>query len=441
MKGKVGKRIVRWAIFLSVFLGLFWLCNRVLVLKREDGITSIQNYYAQEKNTVDVLFLGTSHAGTNIDLETLWDEYGISAYSLWGSKQPFWNSYYFLLEALKSQHPNVVILDVYSVTYGEEYSDEARQVTNTAGMKFNWNRWKAAQVTAPKEKWVYLMLGLPHYHTRYRELDKEDFHHFPWTKGLSNKKGGSVRYGSYWVIDTNYQPTKGMEPLLPKEESYLRKIIDTCENQNIPLILVLTPTEHEEGAQQKINAVQQIAKERNVPFFDMNVMEELGIETQDYSIDNSHLNTYGARKVAHFFGNLLKRDYDIEDHRGDIHYQSWDNYARESNHTFLSMITEWHDYQNEIKRNGYQSIVFKGNEEEISYRYESLKDMDDILIDMLDHEVHLQGDEEVEVFIDGTWITNHHPGEWMVITYDEDVQEVIDIAVFGFEGEFLFRIE
>ena len=85
MSNRYWKRILNIVLFLALSVSLFWLGNRTLIMKREDGIVTMQNFYAQEDNTVDVLILGSSHAGTNIDLETLWNEYGYSAYSLWGS--------------------------------------------------------------------------------------------------------------------------------------------------------------------------------------------------------------------------------------------------------------------------------------------------------------------------------------------------------------------
>lgn len=143
------KRIICGILAMLLLGGSYWYINEVLLIKRNDGITTMKDFYAQEPNTVDILLLGSSHSGMNLDVQTFWTEYGYSSYALWGSIQPFWNTYHFLVEALKTQNPSVVILDTYAATRGEEYSDDARQVTNISGMKFSKNKLEAIQVSAP----------------------------------------------------------------------------------------------------------------------------------------------------------------------------------------------------------------------------------------------------------------------------------------------------
>lgn len=45
----------------------------------------------------------------------------------------------------------------------------------------------------------------------------------------------------------------------------------------------------------------------------------------DYSVDTYdgglHLNLTGAEKLSKFFGKILKEEYDLTDHRGDVLYE------------------------------------------------------------------------------------------------------------------------
>ena len=189
------KRIISIFVFLTILASLLYYINGVLLIKRNDGLTPMQNFYVQEENTIDVLLLGSSHTGMNLDTEVLWNEYGISSYALWGSMQPFWNTYYFLMEALKTQTPKVIILDVYAATFDFEYSDEARQLTNVGGMNLSLNKWNAIKASAPRERWFDLLTGFPLYHSRYNEITQDDFQHFPWSENLIDNKGTSYRYG------------------------------------------------------------------------------------------------------------------------------------------------------------------------------------------------------------------------------------------------------
>ena len=118
MNRKIITRVLAILLVVAIALGGLWYANRVLVMKRVDGVLTMQNFYAQPDGTVDVLLVGNSHSGINIDTATLWTEYGISAYDLWGGVQPLWNSYHFIVEALKYQTPKLVVLEVTAAIKG-----------------------------------------------------------------------------------------------------------------------------------------------------------------------------------------------------------------------------------------------------------------------------------------------------------------------------------
>lgn len=353
--------------------GSLWYVNQVLVLKRADGITTMKDFYAQEENTVDLLILGSSHSGMNLDAETFWSEYGISSYALWGSVQPFWNTYHFLVEALKTQSPKVVVLDVYAATNGEEYSDDARQVTNIAGMKLSRNKLEAIKVSAPKERWWNLLLGFPIYHQRYAELSKNDFLHFPWSEGQKENKGTGVRYGTkeYSVEDASL--VTEVAQIYEKQEKYLRKIIELCSEEDIPLLLIKTPTVPRIYEQPYYNAVAQIAQEYAVPFYNFNQMDaELGFSGNYYWTDGAHLNTEGARLVSRYLAKILVENYGIQDHRGDENYHSWQTNAVVIQNQYIPKITNTEDYFEELRQTDRTVLIIKNSSWEISENYVNL---------------------------------------------------------------------
>ena len=67
-----------------------------------------------EANSVDVLFLGTSHVGKGISPMKIYENTGIKSYNLFTSMQGVESSFFLLENALKRQQPKVVFLDVSS---------------------------------------------------------------------------------------------------------------------------------------------------------------------------------------------------------------------------------------------------------------------------------------------------------------------------------------
>ena len=234
MNRKIITRGLAILLAVAIALGGLWYANRVLVMKRVDGVLTMQNFYAQPDGTVDVLLVGNSHSGINIDTATLWTEYGISAYDLWGGVQPLWNSYHFIVEALKYQTPKLVVLEVTAAISDYEYSEEQNQIKNTAGMKLSANKLEAVKVSAPKDRWLNLLLGFPLYHGRFDELTEKDFSQFPWSAGLENFKGSYLLYGTGNYELESAAGVTARRDIMDKELEYLNKIITLCRERGIP---------------------------------------------------------------------------------------------------------------------------------------------------------------------------------------------------------------
>ena len=358
---KYTSRIVCILLAAAIALGGVWYINRVLVMKRADGILTMQDFYAQPDGTVDVLFVGNSHSGINIDTATLWDEYGIAAYNLWGGVQPLWNSYHFIVEALKYQTPRVIVLEITAVTSDYEYSEEQNQIKNTAGMRLSKNKIEAVAASAPADRRLNLLLGFPLYHGRFAELEKKDFMHFPWSPGLENFKGSYLMYGSGSYAQESAEGITEKRAIMDKEREYLDRIISLCKEREIPLLLVKTPALEKKVSQPYYNTVAAIAQENGLNFINMNLMEsELGITANDWSLDR-HLNADGARKVAHWLGAYLCDEYSVTDHHGDARYASWDINAHNVNNDYLAAVTDRDDYFAELRRSGRAVLVVKNS--------------------------------------------------------------------------------
>lgn len=354
-------RIICALLVIALAIGGLWYVNGVLIMKRSDGILTMQDFYAQPDGTVDVLLVGNSHSGINIDTATLWDSCGIAAYDLWGGVQPLWNSYHYIVEALKYQTPKLIVLEVMASTSDYEYSEEQNQIKNTAGMRLSKNKIEAVRASAPEDRQLNLLLGFPLYHGRFDELTMEDFQHFPWSNELENFKGSVLRYGTGSYEFESAEGISDTAPVMDKELEYLNKIIDLCREKSVQLMLLKTPSLEREQTQPILNTVARIAEDNGLAFVNMNLMDdELGITADDWSLDR-HMNASGARKVSAWLADHLQSEYDIPDRRGDAAYASWDVNAHNVNNSYLAAVADSADYFAELRRNGRALLVIKNS--------------------------------------------------------------------------------
>ena len=316
---------IKGIIVIAVFVVSIVTADRILMHKSEDGYTQMQSYYKQIDNTVDVLFLGSSKIYCQIDTGILWDEHGIASFDLGGAEAPPWNSYYFLKEALKTQKPKLIIYDASIIGYRHDvlYQPEVWSMTNNYGMHWNLNRIMQLRINTEQDfLFKRLLFPLDTMHARYKELTKNDFVD---ENNSINYKGFDYR-NTTEVFETPDVSTMTESFVIDeKHEKYLRAIIELSKENNIPLVVMVTPyvlTPEEQG---HFNYVEDICMEEGVTYIDFNKMyDELSIDFSTDMAEKVHLNFSGTKKLTEYLGNYIVINYDIPDHRGDAKYSSWD---------------------------------------------------------------------------------------------------------------------
>ncbi len=319
-------RIVGFLVILGICLRS---TNSILKFKYGDGIYSFTKFYEQEKDSVDVLILGSSHAFEDINTGILWDDYGIASYILGGSVQPLWNSYYNLVEALKTQHPSLILLEGYCTSLPVDYNDTTRIIKNTYGMHWSMNKINALKASAPQELWPSLFLEYTQYHNRYSEMTSEDFLPDQGNPLFTNWKGFACNMDTLPYTTPDVHEITDCLDLNPKAEDYYRRTIELAQSENIPIFIVISPYPSiSEDEQRMFNQAQKIAQEYAVPFINYNLLlEEIGIDYSSDAGDPVHLNFRGNQKYTRYLGQYIKENYEIADHRNDAAYASWQENA------------------------------------------------------------------------------------------------------------------
>lgn len=330
---KIAKRVAAVVLFLALLTGIMGGVNWLFQMKDMDGCYPVRMFYKQEKNTVDVLCLGSSHTYTNINPAVLWDEYGIASYNLAGSNQPLWNSYYYFKEALKYQTPELVVLDVYRAIETDDYQDEARTVMNTFGLRYSKDWMENLEVSlSPTASYMDYFLRFPVYHSRYQELKQSDFKLYNGDVNGENYKGFNLKSVSTTVFGEypDVSAVTEVGEMTEKTREYLEKIILLAQENDVPLLLVSAPYMGGVLEDKEIyNQVELIAEAYGVEFIDFNEhYTDIGLDLERDFAEWSHLNYDGSEKYTRYLGKIMTENYDVSDHRGDVRYDSWEKNAR-----------------------------------------------------------------------------------------------------------------
>ena len=297
--------------------------DRVLLIKSEDGIEQMKAFYKQPEGSVDALFVGSSHIFCHVNTGVLWDEYGISGYDLAGAEQPFWNSYYYIKEALKYQKPKVIVLDITTPGIRPvDFQPENWLITNTYGIRWNWNRYDAIKASSLSTSFARLLNPFNSTHGRYADLSELDFVEYddsPQYKGFDPRETTQV------FDEPDISSVTGRAELSDKETEYLRMLIEYVQKTDIPLLFISSPYVVTQEEQEKYNTIFDIADEYGIPYLDYNKLyDEMGLDFGKDIAEVLHLNRSGNEKFSRHLGRYIKDNYDLADHRGDSRYASWE---------------------------------------------------------------------------------------------------------------------
>lgn len=311
--------------FVVLFLATLYLLSCILKVKSGHGIDQQEGLYWQEENSIDVMFLGTSHVHCNVNTGLLYDSYGITSYDYSGAEQPLWMTYYYLKELYRYQTPKLIVLDLYGPARFKEDYQYTWISENIYGMRFSANKWEMLLTSVEPGRIKDYFPSFAIYHNRYDSLNEDDFQSFFWN---SEDKQAFKGYTPYFGVEPQTEPddffTDEKGGLTAKSEKYLRKIISYTKKKQTPLLLISAPYVITREDKMCYNQMAGIAADEGISFIDFNeYYGEMGLDfTADFN-DESHLNYKGSCVFTDYLGNYLKGNYDLVDHRGDPSSESY----------------------------------------------------------------------------------------------------------------------
>lgn len=331
-KQRAGKLAFFWlraGCFLLLTAIVLLYAAYVLTPKFDYGICGMQNLYFQEDDTVDVLVLGTSLAYSGVNTNVLWKEQGIAAYNLCSAEQPFWISYYYLLEALKTQSPSLIVLDAKPAVYDRDFSREGRTILSTSGIRSPINRLGAIRACVGDENALEYALVFPKLHQRYEKLTARDFVYPPDNGGRGRDWKGYIEQE-----DTEHHQRPSLvwvatrRNMNQRQEEYARRIFALAKEKQIPILLVGFPNPDYANDHMFYNALASVAAEYGVPFANYNDPDlRFGLRYSTDFADWQHLNVKGSVTFSRQFGKDLSQQYGLPDRRNDPKYDSYETCA------------------------------------------------------------------------------------------------------------------
>jgi len=352
---KVKRRIcagLKICIFIVVFVFLALridLAIQVYNTKPDDVDRRTRLFYELPDNTVDVLFLGSSHTYFTFIPQQIYDEYGITSADLATSSQSIQNTYYLLKEAYKHQKPKVVFLDIYNLMAASNESVLTFRLHFTSGISnlpdYSLNKYKEYKEIKnlhygySDEVKLEDAYGVISFRNEY---DRGPFDPLQFMSIMISPAAEYSTFGYYPA--TTVAPIEQLSPGISSgtvinleettEYEYFVKLCELVKENDTRLVMVRAP--YNSPGYDNLGLYDQIIshlEEENIGYIDyFSLVDELEIDLSTDFRDEDHLNILGARKATKYISDYLHNEYSLPDHRGEGRYYLWE----ENNYNYNS---------------------------------------------------------------------------------------------------------
>ena len=293
-------------------------------------------FYGLPKNSIDVIYFGTSVTFSGILPMEIYNTYGFTSYVMASNMQFEGSLRWNLREVQKTQSPRLCVIDITpfvleSYPSSTEYTNYERRmyfIRNIDSLKYSLNR-AAIVEEAANELGLGLMerlawhIDLTRNHTNLPDITKWNNSKQPLQYGfdyLPKNERGEIKVAEMLTDDGSTMP------LAEGSERNLTLLIEDAKRTSCEVIFMCSPMSFRKERQYKIkNHVIEKVKEAGFTFLDFTKeREKIGLDYANDYWNYCHFDALGAEKVSANLGRTLKEAFDLPDHRADGSAPEWD---------------------------------------------------------------------------------------------------------------------
>ena len=342
---KKPRRLVLGAVIFLLCAGLlFCYLNKVFSMGDADANRqTFKAFYAEPKNTIDVMYLGTSASNRYFINPLAYEEEGITCFTVATMGMPMFFVPDLIDEVQKTQDPKLYIIELRWVLKNRDLITDAHIRRVTDNLKYSSIKKDAidtafAQMDGSKgmlgdigENGLDYYIPILKYHGRLSEgnMSPGDF---KLTSTKNKTKGYVMSFNT--TKQVNQFPgrvSEKREPLSDIAETALDATLDKCDKltaQGDEVLFVLSPYCCLKGQKPIFNTAFDKIRDRGYTVLDFNrpeMYEELGLDFDKDYYNSKHVNYLGAEKYTRYLTAYLKAHYSLPDRRGEAGYESWED--------------------------------------------------------------------------------------------------------------------
>ena len=324
----MGKAIAKIVLLGLLFVALVLVMGPTLT-PQYSPYNRWEEFNELKENSVDILFIGNSHSYACFDPAIIDNKLGTNSFNLSFDANNLELCYYNLKEALKTQKPKIVVLELFALL-PSFYSDTSSiwVYATLDGYSFSLNKMQAIASCRPPSDYIHCLFPSIRNHDNWKIRDSllNDKNYYKSqhsnTRGfqpvLSAMDDNCVKeYDAGAVTDTLDYVHYKIDSL---NEVYLKLFVELAKENNFSLVYTLAPTYYDLLSKEykyKHAALLANADRNSIPFVDFNLLnnqlhyssncfENVVHKNQHISIDGALMSSaYLAEFIGEKYGAVL----------------------------------------------------------------------------------------------------------------------------------------
>ncbi|MCD8036072.1 MAG: hypothetical protein LUE88_01630, partial [Clostridiales bacterium] len=284
-------------------------------------------FYALEENTVDMVFMGSSHSYCTFDPENFDSVMGTLSWQLGTPQQHYDTSLYALNEVYKTQSPKLVVLEIYWDMLDDEFEmQQANSFFEVVSEEVKADYIKNVFPLSEKVKYTLLPIRYQEDYFAY-ETDKLEslaqeklgvYIETAETNGVEYYLAKGYTYCDTVIPDSELDETnqfKGLDGSSWETDEtqidYIRQFVELCRENGSEVVFVTAPIanvsmDYIEGYDHIHDEMAKIANDLGVKYLDFNIVneEENLLELINFR-DDAHLNDSGVKIIDAYYVDWL----------------------------------------------------------------------------------------------------------------------------------------
>ena len=359
------------------------LLQRFVLVHYDGNRMRLDGYYLEEKDSLDVVFIGASDCYASFAPGLAYEKFGITSFSYATASATAGAAKTMVKEVMRTQNPQKIVIEINAFLYGFDNENKVSSVRNYIdNVPFNENKLEYLQSgavpvdpskveqfnqpvkesttdeaqstdntepTAPEveqptvpvtDDLVEYYLPIVKYHGTWNDYPEPSGKYL--TQMVTQHTDGATKLKGYRTQTAKFTPDPEYPcinhtlaknnkklALIPEYDAMLREFLQFLKDEKIDNVLFIrTPHMVDKstyGRFKRANEAGGIIKSYGFDYINFERDPETLAYTGDDYYNMDHLNIYGANKFTNYFGTMLTEKYGVKPtEKSDKQKANWD---------------------------------------------------------------------------------------------------------------------